>query len=436
MQKLLHPKIIILLCIAICVFVTTNIHWGKDKWQNIIEADARGYYAYLPATFIYQDLNFTFYDTVEKEKYNTSFNYDYRVNAQGKTINKYFCGTAILQSPFFFIAHILASVSDHSADGYSRIYMLLITIAGIFYLMVGLLYTDKLLQLFSIREGIRSIALISILFGTNLFFYSVCEMGMSHIYSFAAISMFCYFIKKWFTGLETKHLIISMLILGVIFLIRPSNLMIVLIIPFLAGDLYRIFIVFKKMKKELVLVIIGVLCMIIIMAIQPLIYKISTGSFRADSYPGEEFHFTSPNFLNILFSFKKGLFLYTPMYLASLIGLFFLWKKRKFEFFTFIFFFLALTYILSCWWNWWYGGSFSSRVYVEYLPLFCLLLAILLQNASEKILRSILLPLIFLLIGLCQFQTYQYRYYVIHWEDMTKEKYIDSFLSMDKKAQQ
>jgi hypothetical protein len=60
------------------------------------------------------------------------------------------------------------------------------------------------------------------------------------------------------------------------------------------------------------------------------------------------------------------------------------------------------------------------------------LLSILIQNTSKKILRSVLVPLIILIIGLCQFQTYQYRYYVIHWEDMTKEKYWDSFLSLRK----
>lgn len=429
MHKLFHPKIIILFCVTICIFVTTNIHWRKDKWQNIIEADARGYYAYLPATFIYHDLNFNFYDSVEKVKYNTPFNYEYRATVKGgKMVDKYFCGTAIAQSPFFLIAHTLSLISGIEADGYSRIYMLFITLAGIFYLFIGLWSFQKLLKLYNIKDKFRSLTIIALLFGTNLYFYSVCEMGMSHIYSFAFISMFCYFIKNFFKDSNVRSLIIAMILLGIIFLIRPANLLILLAIPFLAGDIYSFFTALNAIKKNLSLIISGFVIMIFLMLIQIIIYKISTGYFWVDSYPGEYFNFKNPHIIDILFSYKKGLFLYTPLYLMALCGVYTFYKKRKFEFFTVIFFFLILTYVLSSWWNWWYGGSFSSRVYVEYLPLFGIFLAMLFQNIKRFFFRTVCLPIVIVLIALCQFQTYQYRYYIIHWENMTKEKYWDVFL--------
>ncbi|MCW3101778.1 MAG: hypothetical protein JWO09_218 [Bacteroidetes bacterium] len=434
MQKLFHPKIIILLCITICVFVTTNIHWGKNKWQNILEADAKGYYAYLPAVFIYQDLHFGFYDSVEKgPDADPHFVSEYRVQVDGsKTINKYFCGTALAEAPFFLLAYTVSSISGANNTGFSQTYMLFITLAAIFYLWLGLWYTDKLLDLYRIRKGFRSICIIGILFGTNLFFYSVCEMGMSHIYSFAFMAMFCYFVKRAFMSGQGKHLFISLLLLGIIFLVRPANLMILLALPFLAGDLYSILTGINTIKKNPFWFLGGLISCLLIMSIQLIIYKIATGHFWVDSYPGEDFHFNDPHFFSILFSYKKGLFLYTPLYLLALGGIYFFFKKRKFEFFTFIFFFVALTYVLSSWWNWWYGGSFSSRVYVEYLPLFAVLLAFMLQHASKKIAQRVFVPLIFLLIVLCQFQTYQYRYYLIHWENMTQEKYWDVFLSMKK----
>jgi hypothetical protein len=31
-----------------------------------------------------------------------------------------------------------------------------------------------------------------------------------------------------------------------------------------------------------------------------------------------------------------------------------------------------------------------------------------------------------LFVVLCQIQTYQYRYFIIHWSEMNQEKYIDS----------
>lgn len=433
MQNLLRSKNIILICIAVCFFITTNIHWGKNKWQNIIEADARGYYAYLPAVFIYHDLNFNFYDSIEKVKYyNSNWTSDFRAKAEGKTVNKYFCGTAIAQAPFFLAAHALTILTGNDADGYSQIYMLFITIAALFYLLIGMLFTDKLLLLYNIKNKNRIIVLIAILFGTNLFFYSVCEMGMSHVYSFAFISMFCYYTKKYFNDLQGKNLFICFVLAGFIFLIRPVNLLILLVIPFLAESGHKLVQGISELRNKRNFVLSGITSMFLIIGIQFIIYKLSTGNFCVDSYPGENFDFKHPDFLKILFSYKKGLFLYTPVYLISLLGLWSLYKNNKFEFFTFFLFFITLTFVLSSWWNWWYGGSFSSRVYVEYLPLFAILLGVLLENTKRGLLKITLPILIFLLIALCQFQTYQYRYYIIHWEEMTKEKYWDVFLSMKK----
>jgi len=136
--------------------------------------------------------------------------------------------------------------------------------------------------------------------------------------------------------------------------------------------------------------------------------------------------------VDILFSYKKGLFLYTPLFLLSLTGGYFLWKSSRFQFFTCFGAFILITYVFSSWWMWHYGGSFSSRVFVEYIPLFIILLAIALQSIRIKKLKRLFAGIILLLIVVCQIQTYQYRYYQIHWSDMTREKYWDVFLRIDK----
>lgn len=428
---------IVLLSLTVCFFVTTNIHWGKNKWQNIIEADAKGYYAYLPAVFIYHDLNFGFYDSIENKKYyNDHLVYDYRATApDGRRIDKYYCGTAIAQLPFFLGAHLISKISGADADGYSRPYLLSVTIAALFYLFTGLWFINKLLKLYGISDKSRSLTLVALLFGTNLFFYSVCEMGMSHVYSFAFVAMFCFYLKKYLLGFRPRDLFISLLLLGMVFLIRPVNVLIVLVIPFLAGSpgnaVYGAGSLFRN-KKALAG---GIAAMLALISIQCIIYKISTGRFWIYSYGDERFDFAHPHFAAILFSYKKGLFLYTPLYLLSLAGLYFLYRKKKFEAGAFLFFFVVVTYVLSSWWNWWYGGSFSSRVYVEFLPVFAILLGTLIANISGRFFRVALPALIVLLIALCQVQTYQYRYYIIHWENMTREKYWDVFLKLDKPAQ-
>ena len=92
------------------VLVSNNLNWTKDYWKGVIEADAKGYFAYLPATFVYGDLNYGFYDEMEMKKYyDPNFYFDYRFQTEeDRYYNKYFCGSAIAMSPFYMIAHVIA----------------------------------------------------------------------------------------------------------------------------------------------------------------------------------------------------------------------------------------------------------------------------------------------------------------------------------------
>jgi hypothetical protein len=110
-----------------------------------INGDGKGYYAYLPATFIYHDQPFNFIQKTEKKYYPESTRCDFRVNVKGKLVNKYFIGTALLWSPFFLLAHLLSHVLDLPLDGYVPLYQYSILIAAVFYLWLGLFYLRKLL---------------------------------------------------------------------------------------------------------------------------------------------------------------------------------------------------------------------------------------------------------------------------------------------------
>jgi len=419
--------------ILIMTFVSSNLNWGKDHWKGILEADAKGYYAYLPAIFIYHDLNFGFFEKIEKEKYyDKNLYYDYTSGSNGKRINKYYCGTALVQLPFFLIAHYSSYLLNFDMDGYTKPYPILISIAALFYLWIGLLFLNLTLKTYHFSEHTRAFTLIASVFGTHLFYYSVGELGMSHVYSFAFMNMFIYFLRQYFIFFKRKHLLLLSIILGIIVLNRPINGMILFIIPFVAGNYTNLKNGIKKIviyKKQSLLAFIF---FILIISIQFIIYKISTDQFFVYSYGDEGFNFIYPKILNILFSYKKGLFLYTPILLLSLMGAYFLWKNSRFEFYSFFGFFILITYILSSWWNWYYGGSFSSRVYVEYIAVFMILLGTLIERVSRKWIRNIFIVSILALIVICQIQTYQYRYYLIHWSEMTKEKYWDVFMRIGK----
>ncbi|MEZ5173565.1 MAG: hypothetical protein R2850_08670 [Bacteroidia bacterium] len=421
-------KTAIYIAAFLMIAVSSNLNWPEKYSQGIIRSDAKGYYAYLPALFIYNDLHFDFFAEMDGNKYyNPYYFYDYRAAHFGHPINKYYCGTALLEMPFFLMAHTITLVSGGDADGYSYWYRIFVSIAAIFYLIAGLIFCNKLLELNEVENINRFITLISIVFGTNLFYYAIVEPGMSHIYSFAGVAMFLFYCQKYFAENNPKNLILAAIAFGIILLIRPVNGLIILALPFIAGsfDVLKNFLTAVR-KKPLVLLVVA-LIPFLILSIQVIYYLMATGDYWVYSYGDEKFNFSSPHFFEILFSFRKGLFLYTPIYLVSLVGLFYYWKNSRFRAVSFLLFFFLLTFILSSWWNWYYGGSFSSRVYVEYLPLFIIMLGYALQKLKGPVLKPVFIGILTLLIILCQFQIYQYRYGRIHWENMNKELYLKSF---------
>lgn len=413
--------------------VSSNLNWGKNYWKEIIKSDGKGYYAYLPAIFIYHDLNFGFFDKIEKKDYYDKYlYYDYRSNAYGKGINKYYCGTALAELPFFLSAHSLSYLLNYRTDGYSELYQISVSIAALFYLLIGLIFLNSILKGYQCEEWEKSLILFTSVFATNLFYYTVSEPAMSHVYSFAFIALFFYYSRQYFSTFQKKYIPVLAISLGIIVLIRPINGLIVFIWPFASGNFISIRKGLIAALRDKLWLISGCILFLCVLSVQLIIYKISTGYFFVNSYGEEGFNFLHPHMIDILFSYKKGLFLYTPVFLLSLTGGYYLWKSSPFSLYSWLAFFIMITYFFSSWWMWFYGGSFSSRVYTEYIPVFMILLAFALHNTRRKYLKTIFVTVIVLLAIICQIQTYQYRYYQIHWSDMTKEKYWDVFLRIDK----
>jgi len=420
------------ICLVI-LWAIINITFKKDYKSGIIEADGKGYYAYLPAVFIYHDLNFGFFDQIEKETYyNPNIYYEYRRTVNDKTIDKYYVGTAVCLAPFFLVGHVITIITGLPVDGYSYYYTMMVHLGALFYFMLALLGLRRLLRTFRIGEMIIAFSLVAIVFGTNLFYYVVTEFSMSHVYSLTAITWLSLIIRKYFTGHENKYLVYSALLLGIIVLIRPVNLLILLAVPFLAGNPDRLLSGFKNIFTKKWILLLSLFSFVILVSVQLLIYKISTGRFIVYSYKEEGFNFLNPQIWNFLFSYRKGMFIYTPLLLLSLGGLIYLFRKSRFQFYSLSGFLIILIYVFSSWHMWFYGGSFSQRVMIDFYVFFTLMLAIAIQEIKNSKLKTLFISSIVLLVLVCQIQTYQYRRMQIHWSDMNKEKYWDVFMRIDK----
>jgi hypothetical protein len=413
------PYILLLLSLIISLFCFKLYRWDGNNGSNketIISSDGLGYYNYLPAIFINDNLN------------NLTYNATFTNSVDGRVVNKYFVGTALLQAPFFMIAHAVAINSSYESDGFSAPYQFMVSMAALFYLFIGLIALLKLLKLYRISDFNSGIAVLLIFFGTNLFYYSVIAGSMSHVYSFSAITCFALMIKKLLGTGRLKFLYSASFLYALIILIRPTNGIVILLPLVLSNnktELLNLGIVLFKKWYRLVL---AIFIFVSTLSIQFFMWHEQSGDFIIWSYSDEGFYFFNPEVINVLLSYKKGLFIYTPITFISLFGLKGLFKRNKYQFFMLLSFLAILTYIISSWWNWYYGDSFGLRTFIDYYFIFGVLLGVLLERNKVGVRRIFLFLTFIFFVVLNMLQSYQYYRGIIHVNNMNSEKYWHVFL--------
>ena len=407
---------------------------GTTRWQNLSEdplimTDGQGYYAYLPATFLYHDLQFHFVDQINGTYYAEDKRANYVVEGENGNVNKYFAGTAVIQTPFFLVACAISRALELPIDGYSWPFQLMVGIAAIVGLSLGLLLLGMLLMDMGFSEKTSILTLLIITFGTNLFYYSVYEPSMSHVYSFFTVSAFLYFGRKSLTEQKTFQILAASAALGLTVLIRPVNGLVLLGIPAVSGGLLSTVMGIETLFRQKGKMLFGAaLLAIAIMAVQPMIYILQTGKPFVWSYQKEGFNFLHPEVINVLFSFRKGLFVYCPALLLAMGGIFIGVSKRKLGFAELLLFLALITWVISSWWMWYYGGSFGHRAFIEYYPFFAIGFAFALRHGLGVIGPKSVLAIGVTLIAIQLLQTYQYNKHIITFDNMNETKYWNLFL--------
>ena len=381
-----------------------------------IDGDGKGYYLYLPAIFI--DQNFS-HQAIDDR---------FILEENDRGANKYYAGTALCMLPFFLIACAISFVLGIEITGYSAPFEFMIGLAALFYFIAGLVFLSKLLKLYQLDKTSVSFSLIFIALGSNLFNYVFVEPAMSHVYSWCFISGFIYFIKAFLDENNTRKLFLAAVFLGVIVLIRPINGIVLLSIPFLIQQPYHLRRFFQvRLMLKSAAIILGIL------SIQLLLWKVQTGNYFIHSYKNEGFYFANPELLNCLFSFRKGLFVYSPIILIALLGSLVFWKKNRFAFFAFTSFFLLLLFIISSWWNWFYGPSFGQRAFVDFYAVLAIPLAFTFEKIQQANWRKTFLLICSACVFLNLIQTYQYSKQILSSWDMNFQKYAYVFLKTSSK---
>ncbi|RYD72541.1 MAG: hypothetical protein EOP53_21750, partial [Sphingobacteriales bacterium] len=107
-----YALLVIFITCAIVIYEQVN----RPPKLNVIQWDMQEYYMYLPAAFIYNDINFDFTDNLPD-----SLKGKYWVGKSeiGRKIGRLSLGMATSYSPFFFLGHTMAKIFGFPQNGYS-----------------------------------------------------------------------------------------------------------------------------------------------------------------------------------------------------------------------------------------------------------------------------------------------------------------------------
>ncbi len=416
-------SLLVILAFVISGNTILNTRKIYKKWNTLYHWDQAGYFAYLPAVFIYDgDFSFEFYDDLGFRS--KEFTKEYR----GTRINKYHTGPAVLLSPFYAIGHALAIKRGEPLNGFSEPYKHLVTLGCLFYVTLGFFLLRRLLLRY-FSDPITALTLLALAFGTNLLYYASHEGLMSHAYSFFLFAALLLSGVKYVEDRRKWALLITGFIAGLIAATRLPNGL-VFLIPFLWGVQH-----WKDVGERFVRLgqdwpwAFGALILFLLGMSPQLAYAYAqTGHWLINAYEGEHFYFGQPLFGKILWSYRKGWLVYTPIMLFALVGFAWLKKYCAPAFYGVSIYLILHLYLISCWGVWWYGGSFGMRTMVESYAILSLPLACFLHHFLQIPIRRYWFVALFpWLIGLNLLQTHQYSRGIIHHDSMTKKAYWTVF---------
>lgn len=360
--------------------------WEKTGTEATLSWDVYGYYLYLPAVFIYGDLAELKFQPEIFDKYAPSGSYYHsHVMEDGKQSLRYPMGVCFFYLPFFLLAHGFASVSDlYLADGFSLPYQFAVSLASLFYAILGLWVLRKvLLRFFSDAVTALTLALLTV--GTVLLNYAAIDGGMTHSYLFCLYAGVLWLTIRWHGRPHWSIALALGALMGLAGLTRPTDALLVMV-PVLWGiqDRESWQQKWHLLQQHWAQLLLAGLAMGAVGSLQLLYWKYTTGSFIFYSYGEIGFDFSDPKVLKGLFSYRKGLVMYSPVMLFALLGFYAHWRRQRSSFLAIWGYLMVALYVIFSWSVWWYGGGLGGRPLVQMFALLAFPLAAFVSWVMER----------------------------------------------------
>lgn len=371
-------------CMLILVVAFAYPKWSYKGNIATLSWDVTGYYLYLPAAFIYKDLDKLGFKDKMMEEYNPASSFYHAVPLEnGNYVMKYPIGMAIQMFPSFVVGAGLAWVMGYPIDGFSYPFQLAVSFGSIFVAFIGFWYCRKILLRF-FDDKSTAVSLFVIAFATNYLNYSAIDGAMAHNYLFTLYALLIWTTIKWYESPNFFRSICIGAIIGLATITRPVEL-ISMMIPLLWGlkgikeTPSRLQFWLEHRSKILV----AIISTIAVGSIQLFYWKWSSGDFLFYSYEDQGFDWKSPH-PEVIFSYRKGWLTYTPVMIFAIFGIPLLWFKNRSLFWVTSCYFIINLYIVAAWSVWWYGGSFGQRALVQSYAMMSIPLTAMVAYAFQK----------------------------------------------------
>ncbi len=366
-----------------------------------VRGDGVGYYAYLRSTLIDHDLRFENDYLQANESFVLS-----KVDAQGKLLprlytktgyveNHFAVGPAILWAPVLLVVHEGVVVASHlgfhvAPDGYSRPYLLGMAFTTAVYGFLSLLLAFQIARKY-FDETWALLATVGIWMASSLPIYMYFNPSWSHAHSAFAVALFVWYWDRTRGARTVGQWAVLGLLAGLMGNVYYPN---VILLAFPAVELIHMLRGNGRESRSFAIVAknlaLGCGFFLITFAVSLLPTFITRdiiyGNPFETGYPSVlRWNWSSPAFLQVLFSSDHGMFSWTPILLLAIVGLPFLVKRDALLGQGALLTFLAYYYFIASYQDWDGLSSFGNRFFVSLTPIFILGLAALLESLARRL---------------------------------------------------
>ncbi|MCZ6673312.1 MAG: glycosyltransferase family 39 protein, partial [Verrucomicrobia bacterium] len=275
----------------------------------------------------------------------------------GKVLNKYPVGWALMNWPVYQGVYSVHGLFSDEATGIEPIYWVGIWSFQLLIALLSLVITYCLLKRF-FDSATSQWSLLVIWLASPLLYYQTSRLGLAHNQAYFLTVVLVWLSFKLKNDSRWHYWLLMGATSGMLLITRPTSVCYLVIPAWTCLQLLA-----THFRSEFKHLCVGVIAGTIPVLFQMWIWKEVYGGWLVFSYYGEPFYFSSPAILDSLLSDRHGLFNWHPLLLIGCVGwIIGTFRARQFPV-SWLVSFIAILYLNSAWWSWWFGSSFGNRAY-------------------------------------------------------------------------